>query len=257
MFLENPNQLGHIPKKIISLVPSQTELLHDLDLEEETIGLTKFCYHPKEWYRSKERIGGTKTINIKKIISLQPDLIIANKEENIKEQVEELAKIFPVWLTDVNSLDDALKMITDIGTLTNRKAKAKEITSQIKKTLPDQSQSKKVKQKVIYLIWRNPYMGAGGDTFINDMISRAGFDNLLKNKKRYPTINLEEFATKKFALIFLSSEPYPFKEKHILEINKSLPNTKVILVDGEYFSWYGSRLLKSAAYFKKLREESN
>ena len=257
MFLENPNQLGLIPKKIISLVPSQTELLYDLDLEEETIGITKFCYHPKEWYRNKERIGGTKTINIKKIISLQPDLIIANKEENIKEQIEELAKSFPVWLTDINSLEDALKMINEIGTLTNRKTKAKEIVSQIKKSLPDQSKSQKVKKKVIYLIWRNPYMGVGDDTFINDMISRAGFDNILKNKKRYPTINLEEFAKKKCDFIFLSSEPYPFREKHMLKINKLLPNAKVILVDGEYFSWYGSRLLKSAAYFEKLREESN
>lgn len=257
MFLENPNQLGYIPKKIISLVPSQTELLCDLDLEAETIGITKFCFHPKEWYRNKERIGGTKTLNIKKIISLAPDLIIANKEENIKEQIEELANKFPVWLTDINSLDDATKMIQDIGILTDRKTKAKEIASKIKKSLPDLSESKKTKKKIIYLIWRNPYMGVGGDSFINDMISRAGFDNILKNKKRYPTLNLDEIANKNCDIIFLSSEPYPFKEKHILEITKSIPNTKVILVDGEYFSWYGSRILKSADYFKKLRDELN
>ncbi|HEX2684244.1 MAG TPA: helical backbone metal receptor, partial [Ferruginibacter sp.] len=102
MILQRPADLPYLPKKIISLVPSQTELLYDLGLEKETIAITKFCVHPSSWLNTKERVGGTKTINLQKIDQLQPDLIIANKEENIKEQVEALALKFPVWVTAVN-----------------------------------------------------------------------------------------------------------------------------------------------------------
>ncbi len=99
------------PQRIISLVPSQTELLFDLGLEEQVAGITKFCVHPEKWFRSKTRIGGTKNIKSALIHQLQPDLIIANKEENVKEQVEELAAHYPVWVSDIHDLQSALDMI--------------------------------------------------------------------------------------------------------------------------------------------------
>lgn len=246
---------------IVSLVPSQTELLHDLGLNEEVKAITKFCVHPKTWLKSKIRIGGTKNIKIELIKKIAPDLIIANKEENVKEQVEELAKTFDVFVTDVNNLADALSMIRDIGTLTGKTTKALSIANQIEKKFQKLSQSVRTKQqiKAAYLIWQNPYMAVGGNTFINSMMTYCGLENIFTNVDRYPEINLEDFQNSKGGkskcdLILLSSEPYPFKDKHAAEIQLNLPSKKIILVDGEMFSWYGSRLLKAAGYFKNLRE---
>jgi len=239
------------PKRIISLVPSQTELLHDLGLEEQVIGITKFCIHPNEWFRNKTRIGGTKNIDIEKIKSLKPDLIIANKEENVKEQIEVLETIAPVWVTDVNNLDDALQMIEMIGLLTSKIQEAKSISNSIGLRF-NQLQTKNAKLKTCYLIWREPYITIGGDTFINDMLKRCGLVNVFENEMRYPTISTEQIKDSNCQLVLLSSEPYPFKEKHIQELENLIPNAKFLLVDGEMFSWYGSRLLKSVDYFKAL-----
>src|SRR4051812_42104384 len=108
------------PKRIVSVVPSQTELLYHLGLNEEVLGITKFCIHPQEWFRSKTRVGGTKTLNLETIRQLQPDLILANKEENEKDQIEALANEFPVWVTDVTNLNEAVQMIAAIGKLTGK-----------------------------------------------------------------------------------------------------------------------------------------
>ena len=251
MILLNTSSLNYIPNRIISLVPSQTELLNHLGLNSETVGITRFCVHPATWFKTKTTVGGTKTINFDIIHQLRPDLIIANKEENVKEQIEQLALHYPVWLTDVNNLEDAMRMITDIGTLTGKDKKALSLITQIKNAFNDFSISENP-LKTAYLIWRKPYMAVGGDTFINDMLLKCGFENIFANKKRYPEISIEDLHVARCQLLFLSSEPYPFKQKHIDELSKQLPHTKIILVDGEFFSWYGSRLLKAPEYFKTL-----
>ena len=239
------------PKRIVSLVPSQTELLHDLGLEDEVIGITKFCVHPQNWFRSKTRVGGTKNVNIEKIKELQPDLILANKEENVKEQVEVLEKIAPVWISDVNNLDDALDMIEKVGTLTGKSEKSKLIAENILYSF-SKLETKNPKLKTCYLIWRNPYMTIGGDTFINDMLKRCGLHNAYTQEQRYPKIILEELKEHNVQLVLLSSEPYPFKEKHVEAIKGVLPKAKILMTDGEMFSWYGSRMLYAAQYFKEL-----
>ena len=256
MILASPDQLSYKPSRIISLVPSQTELLHYLGLETETIAFTKFCVHPKEWFRNKTRIGGTKAIDIEKINSLHPDLIIANKEENIKEQVEMLAEHFPVWVTDVNNLTDAYKMINDIGILTNKKKEASELVDsiKIKFDLVFQTFSANSRIPVVYLIWKDPFMTIGGDTFISNMLEVAGMVNVFNNQTRYPEITVPQLRTTNCELVFLSSEPYPFQQKHIDELQKELPGKKIMLVDGEMFSWYGSRLLLAPDYFTCLRQ---
>jgi ABC-type Fe3+-hydroxamate transport system substrate-binding protein len=250
--------------RIISTVPSQTELLYDLGLREEVIGITKFCVYPDEWFSPRDsygapktRIGGTKDLNIKKIIELKPDLIISNKEENVKEEIEELQKHFKVYVSDIKNLDDAFKMMNDIGESVNKKEEAKNIIAEIKKQFDNSGIrfSNFNSQSVLYLIWKNPYMTVGRDTFIHDMITRCGFKNIFGELKRYPEITSEQIASSKPDFIFLSSEPYPFKEKHIDELKTISPSSKIILVNGEYFSWYGSRLLKAAEYFAKLRKE--
>jgi ABC-type Fe3+-hydroxamate transport system substrate-binding protein len=241
------------PARIISLVPSQTELLYDLDLRDEVVGITKFCVHPAEWFRSKTRIGGTKQLHIDKIHQLKPDLIIANKEENVKDQVEELALHYPVWISDVNDLTGVYEMIRQVGAMTGKSNKAGLIVNNIKDSFTALTTNDS-RPTTIYLIWRDPYMTVGGDTFIHAMMDIAGFENVYGDHTRYPEIAIEDIRAKNPKLLLLSSEPFPFKQKHIEELQLHLPNTLIILVDGEMFSWYGSRLLKAATYFKDLNK---
>lgn len=253
--------LSSVPKRIVSLVPSQTELLYYLGLEDEVVGITKFCVHPKSWFNTKTRVGGTKTVHIEEVRALQPDLILANKEENVKEQVEILAGIAPVWVSDVQTLDDALQMITAVGALVGKDAEAGVLAREIKarfirlcsdEPLPLVHESKPL---IAYLIWRHPYITAGGDTFISRMIKIAGFANAFENEQRYPQITLDDIAGHGSRYIFLSSEPYPFKPGHAEEIQKALPGIKIVFVDGELFSWYGSRLLLAAQYLQELKQK--
>ncbi|GEO08983.1 ABC transporter substrate-binding protein [Segetibacter aerophilus] len=252
--LGNTIQLSFPPKRIVSLVPSQTELLFSLGLEEDVVGITKFCIHPEKWFRTKQRVGGTKTVNIDAVKFLQPDLIIANKEENVQEQITALQEIAPVWVSDIATLDDALEMIQSVGTLVNKTGEASKMVNEITERF-QQIPALNTTLRTAYLIWKDPYMAAGGDTFISDIMSYSGFDNVLKGYPRYPEITIEQLAQLDCDLILLSSEPYPFKQKHIQEIQQVLTNTKTVLVDGEMFSWYGSRLCLAPAYLTSLLNE--
>lgn len=237
--------------RIISLVPSQTELLFYLGLENEVIGITKFCIHPQKWFREKTRVGGTKKIILQKITQLSPDLIIANKEENVKQQIEELSEKYDVWITDVNNLADAIKMINDIGKLTNHANQALQLSLEIENGFKKLKAISSLKRKITtaYFIWKDPYMVAANNTFINEMMKYCGLQNVFEDQNRYPEISLDELKKHKTELILLSSEPYPFGEKHKKEIQKIVPGIKIELADGEMFSWYGNRLLKSVDYF--------
>ncbi len=275
------------PRRIVSLVPSQTELLYTLGLDEAVAGITKFCVHPGSWFRQKPRIGGTKDIHPDRVHSLQPDLILANKEENDRSQVEALARQYPTWVSDVKTLEDALDMIRSVGILTDRQNQANQLAGEIAlrfSTLPaplysvsglpsshlshspssaqpsSSTQSRTPSSpacpasspQVAYFIWRQPWMVAGGDTFISDMLIRCGLTNFFGDKSRYPTIDLPSLANSGLKHVFLSSEPYPFKEQHIREVRAVLPDANIRMVDGELFSWYGSRLLQAPAYFSQL-----
>lgn len=247
--LNSQIELTAFPKRIISLVPSQSELLWDLGLREELIGITKFCIHPKEMFNSVKRIGGTKTINIDVIRELQPDLIIGNKEENDQSQIIELQNEFKVWMSDIYNLDDSLEMMQLVGKVVNREKSAEQITKTINDSFID---LKTTEKKVLYLIWK-PYMAAGKATFIGDMLQRMGMQNVLDDVNgRYPALSVAEIRNLNPELLLLSSEPFPFKEEHIEELQQHLPVTKILLVDGELFSWYGSRLKKSVSYFNDL-----
>lgn len=253
--LNNTIELNSFPKRIISLVPSQTELLWDLGLREELVGITKFCIHPNELFRSAPRIGGTKKFNFDKIRELKPDLIIGNKEENEQVQIEQLSEEFNVWMSDIFNLKDALKTIRSIGALVNKEDKANSIAQKIEQSFND---LKRINKRVLYLIWKDPYMAAGNGTFIGDMLHKIGLQNVIVNPNgRYPELTVQEMKVLNPELLFLSSEPYPFNEKHIFELQRDLPDTKIILVDGELFSWYGSRLLHSVEYFNDLTDKLN
>lgn len=238
------------PCRIVSLVPSQTELLFDLGLDEEIVGVTKFCIHPKEKCKNKAKIGGTKKFDFSAIDALAPDLIIGNKEENYKEGIEILKASYPVWMSDIYDLRDAFEMIDSIGALVGKRMEAQKIVEDIGKGFEDFAP--KIKKRALYLIWKDPYMSIGKHTFIHEMMLKCGFENVLGDMDRYPILTAEDIKALDPEVILLSSEPYPFKEKHRKEIQEILPFAQIALVDGEMFSWYGSRLQYVPAYFESI-----
>lgn len=252
MILQQPEYILQPAKRIVSLVPSQTELLHSFGLNTQTVGITRFCIHPASWHQSKTRVGGTKTVDIPKLMSLHPDLVIANKEENVRGQIELLGQVAPVWVTDVNNLDDAYKMILDVGVLTGRQHKASQLIAAIDSQFSQLELRRVV--RAAYLIWKDPYMVAATNTFIHDMLHHAGFINVFADMQRYPAVTLAQLADAQPDVVLFSSEPYPFKEQHFPEIQAVLPDAQMMVVDGEMFSWYGSRLLHAPQYFEKLQQ---
>ncbi|HVZ57210.1 MAG TPA: helical backbone metal receptor [Chitinophagaceae bacterium] len=243
---------GSHPSRIISLVPSQTELLASLGLEEEVVGITRFCIHPERWFQKKARVGGTKQANLARIHSLAPDLILANREENERDQVEELARYYPVWVSDIATLADALDMILRVGRLVGREPAARQLAGEIQQhfnTLEPVARP----PRACYLIWQSPYMTVGSDSFIHAMMEVAGLENIFRDRLRYPIVTWEEIRDRRPDLVLLSSEPFPFKASHQADLQSRLAGSRVLLVDGTRFSWYGSRLMESPAYFRRLR----
>ncbi len=246
-------------KRIISVVPSQTELLFELGLSAEVVGITKFCVHPESQFKVKTKVGGTKKLNIELIRDLQPDLIIGNKEENTQEDIELLSKEFPVWMSDIHHLEDAMNTITQIAELVNRQPEAAYLNHLINAGFTDlQTLALQlgINKTVAYVIWKDPYMLAGKDTFIDDILMKIGLTNVIR-EPRYPEMEIEALARLRPDLIFLSSEPYPFREKHIEELRSAVPAAEIMLVDGEIFSWYGSRLVKAVQYLFQLQPKLN
>lgn len=239
------------PMRVVSLVPSQTELLYYLGLGDKIVGQTVFCVHPEDQFKTAVKIGGTKKVKYDKIDELEPDLIICNKEENTEEIVDTLARKYPVWVSDIKTIEDACKMIEQIGHIFN----IKESANQLSKSIQTSFTKSKIYRRFtcLYLIWRKPYMSVGNDTFIHHLLERAGFYNVLRHCTRYPELEEEAIMALNPELVFLSDEPYPFAEKHIKEIQDLLPNAKIVLVNGELFSWYGNRLLNSQSYFNELQ----
>lgn len=242
-------RLNSKPKRIISLVPSQTEFLYEIGLENEVVGITKFCIYPTSWFKNKMRIGGTKNVNFELVKSLNPDLIIGNKEENTKEDFEKLTQICPVWMSDIYTLEDSFSMMYKLGELTAKVSESELIVRKIENSLKKFTALSE-KKTVLYLIWNNPIFAVGENTFIHDLLTRFGLENIVKDA-RYPEIKPADFQHADY--IFLSSEPFHFTAKHKIEIQDKFPKSKIIHVDGELFSWYGSRLLHTIGYFDKLK----
>jgi ABC-type Fe3+-hydroxamate transport system substrate-binding protein len=235
-------------KRIVSLVPSQTRYLADLGLDEEVVGITKFCVHPQTWLKEKRIVGGTKKLHLNRIHELQPDLIIANKEENIQLDIETLMQHYPVYVSDVANLSDSLSMMRDLGELTDRRGEAERICNEIQERFRDLTPDS-TSRKVLYFIWKKPWMVAGRGTFIDAMLSHCGWTNVCE-AERYPEWDMSN--NQDVDLVLLSSEPFPFKEKHIREVQELFPHAQVAVIDGEMFSWYGSALLEAPAYFAGL-----
>ncbi|MFJ7827396.1 ABC transporter substrate-binding protein [Psychrobacillus sp. NPDC096623] len=238
------------PKRIISICPAITETLFSLGLEKEVIGRTKYCIFPKGAVDLVSIVGGTKEVNLEKVKELQPDLIFAEKEENTEAMVLALEKIAPVFVLEVKSIKDAYRFITTLGEVTATTENASLLLTSCQKSF--QSIEGKENSKAAYVIWRKPYMVVGGSTYINDVLHKMGFQNPFTDEEsRYPALTKEQLADAKLDKLFLASEPFPFQQKHLAEFQSFLPNTEIVLVDGEMF-WYGSRMLVAGEYLAKL-----
>lgn len=245
----NRIHLSNYPGRIISLVPSLTELLFDLGLDDEIVGLTDYCVVPIDKVADKVKVGGPKLLNFHAIDALQPDLLIGDKEENDRAQILALQKKYPIWMSNIVTLENALNMILSVGGFVNRVAEAAHLVNEI--TTAFDGLPPFTPLKVAYLIWKNPYMVAAGNTFINTMLHKCGFTNIFEHQLRYPRIELDELADAD--VILLSSEPYSFSEQDLEYFQAGLSTTKILLVDGRMFSWYGSHLRHVPSYFVRLR----
>ncbi len=247
-------RLPSYPKKIISLVPSLTELLYSMRLDDRVIGITKFCVRPNKWQGLKTNVGGTKNINLAIVDQLNPDLIIANKEENSRQDIDLLSTKYPVWVSDINNFDEALAGIESIGEITQSEKESKQLLYRIHKAWGEINPKQYKVKTCAYLIWNNPIITVGSSTFINDMINRLQLKNVV-DEYRYPEMTLIKLKEKNPDIIFLSSEPFPFNKDHLSYFKTQFPNSQIKLVDGEMFSWYGSRMKYSVDYFKTLLVE--
>lgn len=241
-------RLEQKPSRIVSLVPSQTQYLHFLKMEDRVVGITKFCIHPKEWFLTKERVGGTKNVNVEKVKALKPDLIIANKEENTLSDIEQLMPVAPVWISDVNTKEDAFNMMLSIGEMVGELEEATAIVDRIKSQL-SAFQNIKEQFSFLYFMWKDPYFTVGKETFIDSWLSEFGGVNL-QEKTRYPEYDFTEKHIPDVVLI--STEPFPFSKEHFSFFQEKFQQSKIVLVDGEMASWYGNKMEEATTYFLNL-----
>jgi iron complex transport system substrate-binding protein len=240
------------PRRVVSLCPSLTETLFAVGLDENTIvGRTTYCIHPAEGVQGVPVVGGTKSVDVERIRALEPDLVIAEKEENPRQVVETLAETLPVFVFDVTDFESALRAISTLGALSGRAAQAEKLVADIRAAFAQLHPRRT--QRVAYLVWRNPYMAAGQDTYIHALLERCGFENVCAPLAgRYPVITDEVLRDLAPEWILLSSEPFSFDDAHVAELGAQIPTARAIRVDGEMFGWYGSRMLAAARYLEQL-----
>lgn len=230
-------ELEGLPQRIVSLVPSQSEYLFALGMGERVVGITKFCVHPKSWFENKVKVGGTKNVDIEKVLKLNSDFIIANKEENRLEDIDFLSARVPTYVSDVNGVEEAYQMMSDIGRILGCEPEAQHWIGK----WTSYFQSKKFeggKKRVVYVIWKDPIMLVGKGTYIDSYLEAIGYENAV-SEPRYP--RLDECELREVEEVLLSSEPFPFKNTDFSYFQTFFPNAKIRLVDGEQFSWYGAR----------------
>lgn len=243
----DPKKTG---KKIACLVPSLTEWLIDMGLNHQLVARTKFCIHPKDKVSEIPTVGGTKKVHINKLKSWNPYIVIGNKEENTKEDLEAISDFAPVFVSDIKTIPDLDRFIRSIAEVIPE-LRVNEFLTKLKKSkiLPFEN-----RLKVAYIIWQNPLMVVASETYIDHVLSISGLENVFASHKRYPETSFEELRNLKPDIILLSSEPYPFKNKHIATFSQECPFAKPLLVDGEIFSWYGSKTLQIGSYIEKLQK---
>ncbi len=260
-----------LPLRIVCLVPSVTELLFAMGLGAFVVGRTGYCIHPKDGVRAVPKVGGTKSVNLPKIKRLAPTHVVVNVDENEIECVNALSAFVPhVVVTHPQNPRDNLGLIDDLmrdlGLAGSSKIVATNSIDSQTKGLKDQISlglsgfdgSKWPVRRVLYLIWRDPWMGVARDTYISRMLALAGMQTWpevnggLVGAARYPVVDLSDAAAAGVDAVLLSSEPYAFGSEHADAVKRTLPTAKCMLVDGEAISWYGSRCLAGFAEVRRV-----
>lgn len=249
------------PLRIASLVPSITELLFALNLGEHLIARTTFCIHPRAQIDSVVRVGGTKTVRLERLRALEPTHVIVNIDENTRETAEAIQCFAPhLIVTHPLGPEDNLSLYRLLGGVFARQAEAESLCRRFERAYQRTSDASRAwpSRRVLYLIWRDPWMTVSADTYIARTLAVVNWQIVETGSgERYPQLDLTRDALRGVDTVLLSSEPFPFKEKHIREI-KALcePGTEVQLIDGEMTSWYGNRAIRGLDYLHSLAATS-
>ncbi len=248
---------AHGPVRIVSLVPSITELVCDLGLASRLVGRTGFCVHPKETVRKIPKVGGTKTVDLEKVRSLRPTHVILNVDENEKAAAEKLAEFVPhLIVTHPMAPLDNLALYRLLGGIFGSASEAEKLCARFQAAHDALIAEQHETRKVLYLIWKDPWMTVSRDTYISRTLALAGLETLPKTAEaRYPTFALDEPCVSESDLVLLSTEPYMFRAKHVAELGllAAFAGKPVRLIDGEMTSWYGSRAIEGLGYLRELR----
>ncbi len=239
------------PQRIVSLVPSTTESLFALGAGPRVVGVTRFCVHPADQLAGLVRVGGTKQVELDRIEALQPDLVLGNAEENTREIFDAVGARWPLFVAFPRTVDQALDDLLDLGRMLDLEDRAEAAVAGIRaaRVAPPP-----VRRRAVYLIWRDPWMAVSPDTFIAALLAEAGIDIIPLGDQRYPTVTPGQLAALDPDLVLLSSEPFPFKQRHADELAElsGLPPDRLRLVDGELCSWHGTRLRAAFPYLAEL-----
>jgi ABC-type Fe3+-hydroxamate transport system substrate-binding protein len=247
-------ELARPPRRIVSLVPSTTELLCTLGLGDALAGVTVYCVEPRDVVRDKTRIGGEKNPDLEKIRALDPDLVIANIEENRREDIDRLrAWSIPVWVAYPRTVAEGIAFIGELGALTGAEVAARALLRELE-PLHDRVRKAcagRPPVAVFYPIWRGPYMTINGNTYIHDMLRVCGGRNIFADRaERYPTVTLDEVAARRPEVILLPDEPFRFRRAHVADFDAypdmpAVRGGRIHLVDGKPFSWHGPRIAEA------------
>lgn len=254
------HEVAQSTARIVSLVPSITELIADLGLTKQLVGRTGFCIHPRDVVKKIPKVGGTKTIDVAKIRKIAPTHLIVNIDENPRGVVEELAKFVPhIIVTHPNAPEDNLGLYRLIGGIFSKEEEAEGLCERFETALGDlrAASAHWGRQQAIYLIWKSPWMTVARDTYISRTLAAAGWDTFqVRSDARYPTIELTPEQLRSVSFVLFSTEPYSFSERHLVDLLDTMPlgqRTRCALIDGSMTSWYGSRAVAGLAYLKEFR----
>jgi len=241
-----------VPERVISLIPSITESLFDLGLGNRIVGVSQFCTYPEHLVLEKPRVGGQKNPNHDAIASLNPDLIILNQEENRKEDIERFSSRYRTFVTFPRRFADSAELLRDLSRIFDVPL----MTEPYIRTISAHSRRPQASIRTLYLIWRKPWMSINHDTYIHDVMRVFGFDNVCAGmEKRYPELTEAEIARLNPECIILPDEPFRFRERHREEILtwpvSACHDDRVVLVDGTYFCWYGTRAARTEDYLTR------
>jgi ABC-type Fe3+-hydroxamate transport system substrate-binding protein len=244
------------PGRIVSLVPSLTETLFALGVGESVVGRTRYCTQPPRAVGRVPKVGGTKKIDVGRVLGLEPDLIVSVREENSREDVETLAEAgVPVFLGAPETVDGALQMLRELAA-TVEAPQAQSVLAPIERVVQGLEMRRGERRRVFVPIWKSPYMGVGSDTYVHDVLEVSGGENICGRATRYPVVTLQEIEALQPEVVLLPDEPYPFSAEDLPEFYAlyipAAREDRIHLVDGKLLTWYGPRMAGSLTQISAL-----